>query len=169
MAKGILSDMKIPNHDAKLTFDSPVGAITLLARDNKVVFLTMGSDITPDFGRSNVLQDGKKQLINYFKGKSKELDFATDLEGTAFQKTVWKEISKIGFGEVTTYAEIAKNIGDPKAVRAVGGAVGSNPVPLIIGCHRVLGASGKITGYSGGDGLPTKRWLLALEGIETKD
>jgi methylated-DNA-[protein]-cysteine S-methyltransferase len=169
MAKGILSDMKIPNHDAKLTFDSPVGAITLLARDNKVVFLTMGSDITPDFGRSNVLQDGKKQLINYFKGKSKELDFATDLEGTAFQKTVWKEISKIGFGEVTTYAEIAKNIGNPKAVRAVGGAVGSNPVPLIIGCHRVLGASGKITGYSGGDGLPTKRWLLALEGIETKD
>jgi len=169
MAKGILSDMKIPNHDAKLTFDSPVGAITLLARDNKVVFLTMGSDITPDFGRSNVLQDGKKQLINYFKGKSKELDFATDLEGTAFQKTVWKEISKIGFGEVTTYAEIAKNIGNPKAVRAVGGAVGSNPVPLIVGCHRVLGASGKITGYSGGDGLPTKRWLLALEGIETKD
>ncbi len=169
MAKGILSDMKIPNHEAKLTFDSPVGAITLLARDNKVVFLTMGSDITPDFGRSNVLQDGKKQLINYFKGKSKELDFATDLEGTAFQKTVWKEISKIGFGEVTTYAEIAKNIGNPKAVRAVGGAVGSNPVPLIIGCHRVLGASGKITGYSGGDGLPTKRWLLALEGIETKD
>ena len=169
MAKGILSDMKIPNHDAKLTFDSPVGAITLLARDNKVVFLTMGSDITPDFGRSNVLQDGKKQLINYFKGKSKELDFATDLEGTAFQKAVWKEISKIGFGAVTTYAEIAKNIGNPKAVRAVGGAVGSNPVPLIIGCHRVLGASGKITGYSGGDGLPTKRWLLALEGIETKD
>ena len=169
MAKGILSDMKIPNHEAKLTFDSPVGAITLLARDNKVVFLTMGSDITPDFGRSNVLQDGKKQLINYFKGKSKELDFATDLEGTAFQKAVWKEISKIGFGAVTTYAEIAKNIGNPKAVRAVGGAVGSNPVPLIIGCHRVLGASGKITGYSGGDGLPTKRWLLALEGIETKD
>ncbi len=169
MAKGILSDMKIPNHDAKLTFDSPVGAITLLARDNKVVFLTMGSDITPDFGRSNVLQDGKKQLINYFKGKSKELDFATDLEGTAFQKAVWKEISKIGFGAVTTYAEIAKNIGNPKAVRAVGGAVGSNPVPLIIGCHRVLGATGKITGYSGGDGLPTKRWLLALEGIETKD
>jgi methylated-DNA-[protein]-cysteine S-methyltransferase len=169
MAKGILSDMKIPNHDAKLTFDSPVGAITLLARDNRVVFLTMGSDITPDFGRANVLQDAKKQLTNFFKGKSKKLNFATDLEGTAFQKAVWKEISKIGFGEVTTYAEIAKNIGNPKAVRAVGGAVGSNPVPLIIGCHRVLGASGKITGYSGGDGLPTKRWLLTLEGIETKD
>jgi len=161
--------MNIPKHDAKLTFDSPVGAVTLLARDNKVVYLTMGSDITADFGKASVLQDAKKQLTSYFKGKSKELDFATELEGTAFQKSVWKEISKIGFGEVTTYAEIAKNIGNPKAVRAVGGAVGSNPVPLIVGCHRVLGASGKITGYSGGNGLPTKRWLLALEGIETKD
>jgi methylated-DNA-[protein]-cysteine S-methyltransferase len=161
--------MNIPKHDAKLTFDSPVGAVTLLARDNKVVYLTMGSDITADFGKASVLQDAKKQLTSYFKGKSTVLDFATELVGTAFQKAVWKEISKIGFGEVTTYAEIAKNIGNPKAVRAVGGAVGSNPVPLIVGCHRVLGASGKITGYSGGDGLPTKRWLLALEGIETKD
>ncbi|MEY4554167.1 MAG: hypothetical protein RL197_594 [Actinomycetota bacterium] len=161
--------MNVPIHDAKLTFDSPVGAITLLARDNKVVYLTMCSEITPDFGKASILQDAKKQLISYFKGKSKELNFATELEGTAFQKAVWNEISKIGFGKVTTYAEIAKNIGNPKAVRAVGGAVGSNPVPLIVGCHRVLGASGKITGYSGGDGLPTKRWLLNLEGIETKD
>ena len=161
--------MNLPDHDAKLTFDSPVGAISLLARDNRVVFLSMGSDISPDFGKASVLQEAKKQLTNYFKGKNTELAFATELEGTAFQKSVWKEISKIGFGEVTTYAEIAKNIGNPKAVRAVGGAVGSNPVPLIFGCHRVLGASGKITGYSGGDGLPTKRWLLNLEGIETKD
>lgn len=161
--------MNIPIHDAKLTFDSPVGAVTLLSRDNKVVFLTMGNDITPDFGKASVLQDAKKQLTNYFKGKSRDLNFATELKGTDFQKAVWKEIEKIGFGEITTYAEIAQNIGNPKAVRAVGGAVGSNPVPLIIGCHRVLGASGRITGYSGGDGLPTKRWLLALEGIETKD
>jgi methylated-DNA-[protein]-cysteine S-methyltransferase len=161
--------MQLPNHDAKLTFDSPVGEITLLANGNKVVFLTMGSEITPDFGKASVLGDAKKQLTSYFKGKSRELTFATELEGTEFQRSVWKEIGKIGFGEVTTYAEIAKNIGNPKAVRAVGGAVGSNPVPLIIGCHRVLGASGKITGYSGGDGIPTKRWLLNLEGIETKD
>ena len=161
--------MNIPDHDAKLTFDSPVGAVTLLAKDNKVVFLTMGNDITDDFGNASVLQVAKKQISSYLKGKNKALDFPIELGGTPFQRSVWKEISKIGFGEVTTYAEIAKNIGNPKAVRAVGGAVGSNPVPLIVGCHRVLGASGKITGYSGGDGLPTKRWLLALEGIETKD
>jgi len=161
--------MKRLIYDAKLTFDSPVGVITLLASDNKIVYLTMGNDNTDDYGRASVLQDAKKQLTNYFKGKTKDLDFATELNGTEFQKSVWKEISKIGFGEVTTYAEIAKNIGNPKAVRAVGGAVGSNPVPLIVGCHRVLGASGKITGYSSGDGIPTKRWLLDHEGIETKD
>jgi len=161
--------MNIPKHDAKLTFDSPVGAITILSFDNKVVLLTMGRDITADFGRASVLQDAKKQLTSYFKGRSKELDFEVSLGGTEFQRSVWKEIGKVGFGEVTTYAEIAKNIGNSKAVRAVGGAVGSNPVPLVIGCHRVLGANGTITGYSGGDGIPTKRWLLALEGIETKD
>jgi methylated-DNA-[protein]-cysteine S-methyltransferase len=161
--------MNIPNHDAKLTFDSPVGAITLFSKDNKVVLLTMGSDITPDFGKASVLNDAKKQLQDYFKGKTKALSFPVALGGTKFQQSVWSEIEKIGFGEVTTYAEIAKNIGNPKAVRAVGGAVGSNPVPLVIGCHRVLGASGRITGYSGGDGIPTKRWLLELEGIETTD
>lgn len=161
--------MQVPIHDAKLTFDSPVGAITLLASHNKIVFLSMGSELTPDFGKASVLQDAKKQLTDYFKGKSQNLTFATELHGTEFQKSVWIEIGKVGFGEVTTYAEIAKKIGNPKAVRAVGGAVGSNPVPLVIGCHRVLGASGKITGYSGGDGIPTKRWLLAHEGIETRD
>ena len=161
--------MNIPNHDAKLTFDSPVGAVTLFSKDNKVVLLTMGSDITPDFGKASVLLDAKKQLQAYFKGKNKDLRFPFALGGTKFQQSVWREIEKIGFGEVTTYAEIAKNIGNPKAVRAVGGAVGSNPVPLVIGCHRVLGASGRITGYSGGDGIPTKRWLLELEGIETTD
>lgn len=161
--------MNLPNHDAKLTFDSPVGAITLLANDNKVVFLTMGNDITDDYGRASVLQEAKKQISSYLKGKNKVLDFAIELGGTPFQRSVWKVIEGVGFGEVTTYAEIARRIGNPKAVRAVGGAVGANPIPLLIGCHRVLGENGKITGYSGGDGIPTKRWLLNLEGIETKD
>jgi methylated-DNA-[protein]-cysteine S-methyltransferase len=89
--------------------------------------------------------------------------------GTDFQRSVWKEIGKIKFGQVKTYADIAKAIGKPLAARAVGGAVGSNPIPLIVGCHRVLGASGKITGYSGGKGIPTKRILLKLEGIASKE
>ena len=161
--------MNIPNHDAKLTFDSPVGAITLLAKDNKVVFLTMGNDITDDYGKASVLQEAKKQITSYFKGKNNVLDVAIELGGTPFQRSVWKVIEGVGFGEKTTYAEIARKINNPKAVRAVGGAVGANPVALIIGCHRVLGADGRIAGYSGGDGIPTKRWLLELEGIETKD
>jgi methylated-DNA-[protein]-cysteine S-methyltransferase len=89
--------------------------------------------------------------------------------GTEFQKSVWKQISKIPFGKLKTYKDIADAIGKPKAARAVGGAVGSNPVPLVVGCHRVLGASGEITGYSGGDGLPTKRWLLQHEGLTAKE
>jgi methylated-DNA-[protein]-cysteine S-methyltransferase len=161
--------MKLPNFDAKLTFESPVGVITLLSENDKIVFLSMGDTVTPDFGKSPALTEAKKQLVEYFKGKSKTLNFPIKLGGTEFQRAVWKQIQKVGFGKVTTYAEIAQKIGNPKAVRAVGGAVGANPVPLVIGCHRVLGANRTITGYSGGDGIPTKRWLLDHEGIETKD
>ena len=116
-----------------------------------------------------MLAQAKKQLVDYFKGKSKVLDFPVSYKGTAFQEAVWREIARLPWGETTTYAEIAEAIGNPKAVRAVGGAVGSNPVPLVVGCHRVLGASKKITGYSGGDGIPTKKWLLAHEAIEYRD
>ena len=150
-------------------FDSPIGNIYLEARNNKVVFLTMGGPKVADSGSSAVLDDAEKQLKSYFSGQGKNLDFAVEVNGTEFQRAVWQQISEIPFGETKTYGEIAEAIGRPKAVRAVGGAVGANPVPLIIGCHRVLGASGKITGYSGGDGLPTKRWLLALEGLTAKE
>ncbi len=150
-------------------FESPIGNIFVQAKNNKVVFITMGGPIVADKGQSRVLDEAEAQLSEYFSGKSKVLDFAVEVQGTEFQRAVWAEISNIGFGETKTYGEIAEAIGQPKAVRAVGGAVGANPVPLIIGCHRVLGAAGKITGYSGGDGLPTKRWLLALEGIAAKE
>lgn len=155
--------------EATRCFDSPIGNIVLLARNNKVVHLTMGGPEVANAGKAKVLEIAEKQLKNFFAGKSQILDFEVELKGTEFQRSVWAEISKIGFGETKTYGEIAHAIGRPKAVRAVGGAVGANPVPLIVGCHRVLGASGKITGYSGGDGLPTKRWLLALEGLAAKE
>jgi methylated-DNA-[protein]-cysteine S-methyltransferase len=150
-------------------FDSPIGNIVLIAHDNKVTSLTMGVEAAPNSGSATVLDEAEQQLKAYFDGKSKSLTFAVALSGTVFQQEVWNEISKIPFGETKTYGEIATAIGRPKAVRAVGGAVGANPVPLIIGCHRVLGSAGKITGYSGGDGLPTKRWLLKLEGLTAKE
>jgi methylated-DNA-[protein]-cysteine S-methyltransferase len=97
------------------------------------------------------------------------LDFEISLAGTAFQQSVWQVIDQIPFGQSLSYADIATAIGNPKAVRAVGAAVGANPVPIRIGCHRVLGSNASITGYSGGDGIPTKRWLLEHESIQTKD
>jgi len=154
--------------DASISFDSPIGAITVESTNEKITGLRIAEQ-SPDFGSSKVLREAKKQLTAYFAGKLTKFDLPVDLHGTDFQKAVWKQIAKIGFGKTLSYADIAGKLGKPLASRAVGGAVGSNPVPLIVGCHRVLGASGKITGYSGGDGLPTKRLLLKLEGIPIKE
>lgn len=117
-----------------------------------------------------VLKQAQREIESYFAGTLTKFTLPLDLsKGTEFQRSVWKEIVKIKFGQVKTYADIALAIGKPLAARAVGGAVGSNPIPLVVGCHRVLGSSGKITGYSGGKGLPTKRILLKLEGITAKE
>ena len=159
---------KIPTFDSCCSFDSEIGAISLYARDEAIVFLTMGEPRAENNGKSKVLTEATKQLKAYFSGRSKTLDFAVSTDGTAFQEAVWSQIAKLEFGETATYAEIAEAIGNPKAVRAVGGAVGANPVPLVVGCHRVLGSGGAITGYSGGEGLPTKHWLLKHEGISVK-
>lgn len=157
------------NFDSSASFFSPIGAISIYARDNQVVHLRIGGEVAVATGKAKVLAEAEKQLKAYLAGKSKRLDFSVQLEGTEFQKSVWAEIAKVGFGESVSYAQIAKAIGKPLASRAVGGAVGANPVPLVVGCHRVLGASGKITGYSGGDGLLTKRLLLELEGLSAKE
>ena len=155
--------------DASISFESPLGFITVEAIGEKITHLRMSNSKGDEYGSSPVLRDAKKQLQAYFVGKLTKFDLPVDLRGTEFQKAVWKQIAKTGFGKTITYAEIAEKIGNPLASRAVGGAVGSNPVPLIVGCHRVLGANGRITGYSGGDGIPTKRWLLDHEDIETVD
>jgi methylated-DNA-[protein]-cysteine S-methyltransferase len=161
--------MNIPNHDAVATMPSPVGRVAIYARENKVVFISMGAKGARERGKSPVLTKAVRQLGDYFSGRRKELEFEIEVTGTDFQLAVWDQISQLGFGETATYADIASAIGNPNAVRAVGGAVGANPVPLVIGCHRVLGANGRITGYSGGDGIPTKEWLLRHEHIEYKD
>lgn len=117
-----------------------------------------------------ILVKAKTEIEAYFSGNLTKFSLPVDLtNGTPFQRAVWQEINKIKFGQVKTYADIARAIGKPLAARAVGGAVGSNPIPLVVGCHRVLGSSGKITGYSGGKGIPTKRVLLKLEGIASKE
>jgi methylated-DNA-[protein]-cysteine S-methyltransferase len=171
--------MKKIEFDSNLSFDSAIGTIGLYARGDKIVCIEIigtknegpsgNGKAIADSGKSKILKEAKRQLENFFAGKSRVLDFEIDFSGTNFQEAVWRQIDKIKFGSTLTYGEIASNIGNPAAVRAVGGAVGANPLPLRIGCHRVLGSSGTITGYSGGSGVPTKQWLLGHEQITYRD
>jgi methylated-DNA-[protein]-cysteine S-methyltransferase len=107
--------------DANLSFNSPIGRIALYARDNRIVFIEMCGKPVPDSGKAKVLGEARKQLERYFAGKRTDLDFDVSLGGTDFQRAVWGEIAKVGFGKSITYAQIAQRIGNPKAVRAVGG------------------------------------------------
>lgn len=155
--------MKISKRST-LTYQSPIGPIGLSAEGEKLIGVVIGKRFS-QVGSSKVLQTTKKQLEEYFGGKRSRFDLATQVSGTEFQKAVWKEISKLPAGKFTSYGEIARRIGNEKASRAVGAAVGANPLPLVVGCHRVLGSGGKITGYTGGKGIKTKAWLLNHEGI----
>ncbi len=101
------------------------------------------------------------QLDEYFRGDRRAFDVPLDLVGTDFQRQVWQALRDIPYGETCSYKDIAEAIDRPKAMRAVGAANGSNPIPIIVPCHRVIGASGKLTGFGGG--LPTKAYLLDLE------
>lgn len=107
-----------------------------------------------------------QELVEYFDGKRKSFTFQFDLRGTQFQVDVWNKLLSIPFGKTKCYSDVANDIGNPKAVRAVGTAIGANPIAIIVPCHRVLGKNGTLTGYSGG--LPVKEKLLQLEEIQYK-
>ncbi len=107
------------------------------------------------------LRQATEQLRAYFAGELQEFDLTLDMQGTEFQRRVWDELCKISYGETRSYSFIANAIGTPKAVRAVGAANGRNPVPIVVPCHRVIGAGGSLVGYGGG--LPLRRFLLDLE------
>ncbi len=112
---------------------------------------------------NDFLKPATEQLIAYFAGELKAFDLLLAPKGTPFQEKVWKALLEIPYGSVATYKEIAKKIKNPKAVRAVGGANGKNPLPIVIPCHRVIGADGSLTGFS--SGLNIKKQLLLIEGI----
>jgi methylated-DNA-[protein]-cysteine S-methyltransferase len=150
---------------AVASVDTPIGPITLIAQGEKIVRVELGKKARAE-GSSKVLTEAKNQIAAYFAGKLERFTVPIEAFGTEFQKSVWKEIAKIGFGRQLSYGEIAAKIGNPAASRAVGAAVGSNPTPLLVGCHRVLGSTGKITGFTGGKGIKTKAWLLDHEQIE---
>jgi len=110
-----------------------------------------------------LLRDAASQLAEYFAGQRRQFDLPLDLRGTEFQRKVWRALLRIGAGQTSSYGAIAREVGSPRAVRAVGGAVGRNPISVIVPCHRVLGGDGSLTGYAGG--LQRKSALLRLEGV----
>ena len=150
---------------SRRSFPSPFGFITITAEDEKITSVELCKKAN-SLGSSNVLEDAAKQLDLYLEGNLPKFSLPLKVSGTPFQLAVWKAIAKVPFGKTISYGEIAKSIGKPQAVRAVGAAVGANPTPLVVGCHRGLGSNGSLTGYSGGQGIKTKKLLLDHEGID---
>jgi methylated-DNA-[protein]-cysteine S-methyltransferase len=157
------------------TMKSPVGALKLVGSDAGLAAVLWENDdprrVRLEIGsqdeRHPVLVEAERELNEYFAGKRKVFSVKLDFTGTPFQKKVWTAMLSIPFGETRTYGELAKQIGDPRAVRAVGAANGKNPISIIGPCHRVIGASGKLTGFAGG--LGTKALLLRLEGARLSE
>ena len=142
--------------------DSPVGRLRVEADENVITTIFFHANEPVSKGRlTGVLAELQAQLRLYFSGQLEAFDLALAPKGTPFQQDVWQALTKIPYGETRSYAEIAKKIGRPDAVRAVGAANGQNPIPIVIPCHRVIGSNGKLAGFGGG--LPAKRFLLDLE------
>ena len=142
---------------------SPVGALWLCAEDERLVGLYLPDRPAPSGpgGRGGVLARAAAQLAEYFAGERRDFDLPLAPSGTEFQRTVWHALAEIPFGATCSYGDLARAVGRPSASRAVGAANGKNPISIILPCHRVIGASGELTGYGGG--LPMKRWLLDHE------
>lgn len=153
----------------RCSFSSPWGSMTLVAHDTALVWVGFdGQKHAPDFSQWSespdhpLLRLACEELRQYFAGERSQFDVPVDFSrGTAFQQRVWTALQDIAPGATTSYGAISQSIGNANAVRAVGGAVGRNPISIIVPCHRVVGSNGAMTGYAGG--LPRKVALLQLE------
>jgi len=152
------------------TIDSPIGELTLVARDGVLSGLYFpghwhmpGPEV---FGTraERGFERAEGQLAEYFAGERTDFELATSVVGDDFQRQVWELIERIPYGRTTTYGEMARELGDPTLARDVGSAVGRNPLSIVLPCHRVVGKEGQLTGYAGG--LERKRALLELEGAQ---
>ncbi len=150
---------------------SPIGELRLYASDTALVGLYMENQDKESLLRkyhhareheNAILSKVEEELHAFFAGKLKKFTVPVEASGTDFQKAVWKSLQSIAYGELRTYADVARSIFRPGTVRAVGGAIGSNPVSIIIPCHRVIGSDDSLTGFGGG--LPVKKRLLEIEG-----
>ncbi len=149
---------------------SPIGRLKLVARNNKLAAILWEND-RPNRVRIESMNESdgdatllkiESQLGEYFRGERSTFDLELDFVGTEFQKRVWNALVEIPFGETKTYRQIATELGDPKATRAVGAANGRNPIAIVAPCHRVIGSAGDLRGFAGG--LGAKEHLLRLEG-----
>ena len=147
-------------HSAPL--DSPIGRLVVIGSDKAVTEVSWSdTKVETPAPKHTAVAEAVRQLTAYFEGRLHQFDVPMAPRGSTFQSRVWGALSAIPYGETASYGEIARLIGS--AARPVGMACGANPIPILIPCHRVIAASGRLTGYSGGDGIKTKRMLLALE------
>ena len=152
--------------DHRLAIDSPLGRLRLHSDGSALTGLFMGAEAEERSAAASTalvppLQVAAQQLREYFAGALRHFDLPLDAAGTEFQRQVWRALLEIPFGVTWSYGELARHIGRPGASRAVGLANGSNPISIVIPCHRVIGADGSLTGYGGG--IERKRWLLQHE------
>lgn len=143
-------------------YESPIGLIEISSSAGAVNSLVFVDDRRPEMLKDDIGEEVVRQIAEYFDGSRCEFDVPVELSGTRFQRLVWNELSNISFGNTVSYGDVARAIGKPSAVRAVGAANGQNPVSIIVPCHRVVGSDGRLTGYGGG--LWRKQWLLKHEG-----
>jgi methylated-DNA-[protein]-cysteine S-methyltransferase len=160
--------MNQPQSRRRTTVDSPIGAITLVAEDDVLVEVRLPSESTaaapaadPPPAEDSVLGRASAQLREYFAGERIEFDVPLAPHGTPFQLAAWQALRTIPYGETVSYGEQARRLGDRNLARAVGAANGRNPLPIIVPCHRVVGANGHLTGFGGG--IECKAWLLDHE------
>ncbi len=155
------------------TLDTPLKTLTLLSDGTALtgIYLSEHKDATPrgtdwqNRDAATPFAEAKRQLQEYFDGTRTTFDLPLNPSGTDFQRRVWQKLQAIPFGVTISYGELARRIGDPNASRAVGLANGRNPLSIVIPCHRVIGANGKLTGYAGG--IERKQWLLKFEAART--
>jgi methylated-DNA-[protein]-cysteine S-methyltransferase len=146
---------------------TPIGLLELKASsDGLSSVLFIETDALPTTIIPKVLDDAVAQLLEYFTGERTTFSLKLDPSGTDFQRRVWRELEAIPFGKTTSYLAMAKQLGDPKVIRAAASANGKNPISIIIPCHRVIGSDGSLTGYAGG--LHRKKWLLEHESPVTQ-
>jgi methylated-DNA-[protein]-cysteine S-methyltransferase len=140
-----------------------LGNVLLEIHDEKLTRLQFTQDALSEESIQGIAKEVKNQLDDYFSGKRNSFDMPLELKGTDFQKSVWEAVNQIPFGQTTTYMKLSQKLGNVAAIRAVGAAIGANPILVIVPCHRIIGTNGQLTGYAGG--LERKQALLELEGF----